>query len=467
MHRFLHRHILLPAYETLYHGRNTFRYLAELERSQWLARTELQELQFERLVALITHAYRHCPYYRELWNKNGCRPRDLREPQDFARWPLTTREQIREHRSRMQACGCGIKLLSKSTGGSSGVPLQFDLNPDSNDRRNAASHRGYSWACADLGLKMLYIWGVPLQQRSSSARLKDRAYYWLYRRKIVNSFSMTEKNIPDVLAMHNRYKPDIIVAFTNPLYEFARALEGRGIRPYSPRSIVVGAEKLYPFQRTTIESVFSASVFETYGSREFMLMAAECDRHEGLHLTMESLFIEVLNDDGTPTPAGKEGNVVVTDLFNYGMPFVRYVNGDCAIAGWRQCSCGRGLPLMSPPTGRQLDILHTPDGRVIPGEFFPHLIKDFVAVKRFQVIQDAPDHIIVRLVVELDWSQDQRLVLETIIRDTFGPRMNITIAIVDSIELTKSGKLPVVVNRCPSKQPCHTIVDETVHTANR
>src|SRR5262249_25984262 len=151
----------------------------------------------------------------------------------------------------------------------------------------------------------------------------------------------------------------------------------RGLAAWSPRSIVVGAEKLHPFQRELIERVFRAPVFETYGAREFMLIGAECDRHDGLHLTTENLLVEVLDDEGRPAPAGAEGNAVVTDLTNAGMPFLRYVNGDRAVAGFGACPCGRGLPLLRKVVGRRLDVLHTPDGRRAPGELFPHLLKDF------------------------------------------------------------------------------------------
>src|SRR5207247_2590258 len=100
-------------------------------------------------------------------------------------------------------------------------------------------------------------------------------------------------------------RPDAIVAYTNPLYSLARALDEKGVKPYSPKSIVVGAEKLHNFQRVLIERIFQTPVFETYGSREFMLIGAECDHHAGLHLTMEHLLVEVVDDDGHPTPDGR------------------------------------------------------------------------------------------------------------------------------------------------------------------
>lgn len=106
-------------------------------------------------------------------------------------------------------------------------------------------------------------------------------------------------------------------------------LEGRGLIPFAPKSVIVGAEKLHAYQRETIERVFRTDVFETYGSREFMLIRAECEKHQGLHLSMENLFVEILDEDGYPTPHGEEGNVVITDLFNYGMPLSVCERGSC------------------------------------------------------------------------------------------------------------------------------------------
>jgi len=194
--------------------------------------------------------------------------------------------------------------------------------------------------------------------------------------------------------------------------------------------------------------VFGAPVFETYGSREFTFIAGECDRHQGLHVSMENLLVEILDDDGRPTPAGEEGNVVITDLSNYGMPFIRYANGDRAVAGWGTCSCGRGLPLLQKVVGRRLDILETPDGRRIPGEFFPHLMKDFPAVKRFQVVQEQLDRIELRLVVNYPLPQQSRSLLDQEIRKVVGPAVKLSLLTVDDIPLTSAGKLRVVVSKC-------------------
>src|SRR5207253_5727524 len=105
----------------------------------------------------------------------------------------------------------------------------------------------------------------------------------------------------------------------------------------------------------------------------------------------------------------------------YGMPFVRYLNGDRAIAGFADCSCGRGLPLIRQVVGRRVDIVETPEGRHVSGVFFPHLFKEFPAVERFQVVQEVADRIEIRMVLRPEWSEADRQLLDAELRKVLGP----------------------------------------------
>ena len=107
-----------------------------------------------------------------------------------------------------------------------------------------------------------------------------------------------------------------------------------------------------------------------------MLIAAECEKQEGLHINSDNLFVEVINNGQFVNP-GEAGELVITDLNNFSMPFVRYKNEDLAAISDKKCSCGRGLPLLAYVEGRILDAIQVPGGRVLPGEFFPHFFKDF------------------------------------------------------------------------------------------
>ena len=442
----LYRHLLLPFFDGVVKRRQTMSHWRRAEQTQWLRRDELEQRQLDALRQLLAHADGTCSYYRDDWAARGLISTAVQSLDDFQQWPLITRETIRQNRLAMRTTAA-VQRMTKATGGSSGEPLQFDFDAGSNDRRTAMMWRGYNWAGGAPGTRQLYVWGTPVGNIPAWKRIKMDLHHRFDNQRVLSCFEFT----PDKMRRHfdemNRYHADVIVAYTNPLYEFARYIEREGLKPVSPNSIIVGAEKLHPFQRELIERIFGAPIFETYGSREFMLIAAECEKHCGMHLSMENLLVEVLNDDGSPTPAGREGNIVITDLFNYGMPFIRYLNGDRAIAGFENCSCGRGLPLLKQVVGRQLDTLDTPDGRKIPGEFFPHLIKDYPSIRRFQVIQETVKQITLKLVVDggnLTLAERDRLLTD--IQKCTGTVVDVRFQLVDDIPLTKAGKLKVVVH---------------------
>ena len=98
--------------------------------------------------------------------------------------------------------------------------------------------------------------------------------------------------------------------------------------------------------------------------------------------------------------------------------------------------------------GRQLDIIRTSDGRSVPGEFFPHLLKDYSAVRRFQVVQEEPELVRLRLVVNDQWQTAGERKLRGEIEDVLGGATRLQISVEDDIPLTAAGKFQVVVNRC-------------------
>jgi phenylacetate-CoA ligase len=444
LERFLYRNVL-RGYESIVKRRSTWRYWRELEHSQWLTAAELEALQTERLRRLMAHAFARSEYFSKEWRARGLDPAGIESTADLARWPIVSRRDIRENRAQMRTTDA--KTIVKSTGGSSGEPLRFDIDEESYQRRMGMWFRGYGWAGAEPGSKQLYLWGTAIGRRSWLAHVKDAAYNAMNRKKVVSCFDADSTLARRFLGSLESCRPDCIVAYTNPLYDIAREMEGSGRGPgHKPRSIIVGAEKIHDFQRAVIERVFGAPVFETYGSREFMLIGAECDRHAGLHLSAENLIVEIVDESGSPVAPGVEGNVVITDLTNYAMPFVRYENGDRAVMRRGTCACGRSLPMLEKVVGRRLDVLLASHGRRIPGEFFPHLVKDYQSVRRFQVVQERAD--LVRFLIEGDAAASaERESLQRLVREAFGPEVRVEFEPVDRISLTQASKRQVVVNR--------------------
>ena len=457
MYQNIFKKYLFPFYENRVCRRQTPAYMQEYFGNLHRSTEELEAVQLTKLRRLLCHAYISCSYYRQQWDKLHFDPNSLSDIKDLERLPVIDKQTITENYSGFIANGYGVDNIKKSTGGSSGVPFSFELDQESNQRRQAIMWRGYGWLGAGLGVKALYVWGANIQPTGLKSAFKERMYHAFYNRKMLNSFNLNESNIMEYLEEFSRYKPDVVVGYVGPLVALADYVLTHGIKVRSPKSILTGAEPLYEFQREKIEKAFSAPVYNTYGCREFMLIGAECKNKKGLHLNIDHLVVEVVgeknsNEDSTNEESAissQSGQLVITDLHNYGFPLIRYANGDKATLGNQvNCDCGSPLPLMQSVDGRKLDVIRTPGGRILSGEFFPHLLKDFKQIKQFQVIQNVSNEIEIKLVLNsAETGNDAEIdKIQQLIQKSVGHEVMVNILIVGKIDLTISGKLRVVIS---------------------
>ena len=439
------RRVLFPAYETGLRRRRTLAYLDNYRRDQWLAPEQLAALQWQRLQRLLEHCYREVPYYRRRWRELGIVPEDIRNLRDYAALPILTKADIREHFDELKADSWRDRLLYKATGGSTGEPMRFGFTRESNDRRTAVMWRGYEWAGSRMGRRTLFLWGGPVGDPTRAHQFKDRLYNTVFARRVLNSFKMTEANMAEYADAIDRYRPDIIVAYVGPLVQMAEWLIATGRKIWQPQAIIGGAEAMHAFQREAIEQAFKAPAFNTYGCREFMLIAAECEQRHGLHINSDHLVVE-LRATHDAACDHRTGEVVITDLFNYGMPFVRYANGDMATAATEPCTCGRGLPLLARVEGRVLDAIRTPGGHVLPGEFFPHMLKDVPGLQRFQLVQRRLDRLDLSIVRGAGFDDASLEYIHREVDKVLGDSVQLHCHFVDEIPLTRSGKMRVTVS---------------------
>lgn len=429
--------------------RKTFRYVDSLLKSQWLSPEEIQELQWRELQRLLRHAYETVPFHRRRFQALGLSPEEIRTPDDYARLPLLEKRDFVESQEALLSRSFDpATLYTNGTGGSTGEPMRYRLNRASYERRQAAHLRGNMWAGSGLGKREFHLWGEPMRPGSHLSHLKRELWHWALNHHYANSYQMSPETMATYLDELNRVRPEVIVGYSYSLYLFARFATEHGRNVWSPAGIIGTAEKLLPHQREVIESVFRAPVYERYGCREVMLIGMECEQHRGLHLTAENLYVELLHD-GRPAQPGEVGEVVVTDLHNYAMPFLRYRNGDLAVASDRRCACGRGLPLIEEVRGRTLDVLRTPDGRRISGVFVPMFFKDYDWVEEFQVEQDRLDRVQVRLKPVRGYRPDLLEPLRRDLQERLGDRVRLDFQIVERIPRNASGKHRPVISRLP------------------
>ncbi|TWT17255.1 phenylacetate--CoA ligase family protein [Luteimonas marina] len=443
------RHALFPAYEAA-RGRHTLQHLREYEANQWLPAEQIAELQWRKLTALVAYCWEQVPYYRQRWQAIGFEPGDLRSMEDYARLPVLTKADIRTHFDQLKSRSLQHRLLYKVTGGSTGEPLRFGYTRESLDRRTAVMWRGYGWAGARIGQRALFLWGGPIGERTRIAQLKERLYHAAFQRRILDSFRMREDNMAAYADAIANWRPEVIVAYVDPIVRLSEWLLAQGRTIPGVAAVLGAAEALHDFQRPVIEAAFpGARTCNTYGCREFMLIACEAEDRDGLLVSADHLVVELVNasrtDDGNET-----GELAITDLHNLGMPFLRYVNGDIASRKNPWHATGRrGLPRLSRIDGRRLDAIRTTDGRVLPGEFFPAMLMNVAGVRRFQVVQDSLERFTLKLVPGPDFDAEQEAYLRREISKVLGDDASLDLQLVDDIPLTASGKFRVTVSRLP------------------
>ncbi|HSG27260.1 MAG TPA: hypothetical protein VLA34_02180, partial [Candidatus Krumholzibacterium sp.] len=365
------RNVIYPVYRGL-RGDRLLSILGELEKNQWLSGPEIEDIQWQRMQPFLKDITAHVPYYRDLFAELGLKAEDIQNPADLMQLPLLDKYVVRKEGKRMMTTDPLKKGYKANTGGSTGEPLYFYNDWESAPYRRANTARGHRMAGIDVGDKQALVWGfpfdIPLKERVASA---VRNYF--ANITFLSSFKRSETAMGDFASKLTRYKPDLLLGYPSAVMLFAEFLKARNITGISPKAVMSSGEKMYPQQRELFEEVFGCSVFDRYGSNEFANVAHECEAHKGLHVFTDLLYVEVLRENGRPAEPGEVGEIVITDLLNRYMPFVRYKTGDMAIPSGRTCECGRGLPLFERIEGRTFDNIMTPDGRSIGGYFWTYL----------------------------------------------------------------------------------------------
>jgi phenylacetate-CoA ligase len=268
------------------------------------------------------------------------------------------------------------------------------------------------------------------------------------REHMLDAFHFADQDMDDLVSHFSHKRPQFIVAYSSMLAHWVSYLEERQVLSLdAPDGIVTSADMLYPHQRAAIERVFGAAVFERYGCREVDTIAAECGEHEGMHICAERLVVEFLDESGHPVAPGQPGRIVLTDLFSYAMPFIRYDIEDLGTLSTKRCRCGRGLPLMSELVGRRSDVLTTPEGAYVSVTALSTILPQVPGVRETQFVQKAADWLQVRVVRRLEYGPDSEATFRRHIGRLFGSQVRVTFDYVDEIPGTPTGKARLSVGR--------------------
>lgn len=420
--------------------------LDSLRITQWLSKEEIEKKQWQRVLQLSDSAKRDVEYYKKIFKKI-----DIKK-ENFQDIPFLTKNIINRNRENLISKKYQKTDLNlNSTSGSTGEKLIFytdkKIIKNREYYRDAVNYRGEEWICDNIWEKKVLLWGLH-NDVSKVSNLKDKLMNWCFHILFLSTYDLT----PDLIELYvkkiNKFKPKLIVGQPSALFVFSNYLKLKNIKIFSPYAIISSAEMLYSYQRKIIESVFNCKIFNRYGCREFGAIAQECEMHKGMHINAEHVFVEIVDEKGNPCKPGELGEIVITDLDNYGFPFIRYKIGDLGVLSDRRCSCGRGLPLLEKVEGRTWDVIVCPNGNHLTGTFWTILLREEVdGIDNFQLIQQDINEINLKLVINTEFTENEKKKLLKKIENNCGKEMKVEIQLVKKIEPAKSGKHRFVISK--------------------
>lgn len=409
--------------------------LSLLLESQYWPLDKIRDFQLNKLQVLIKHAATNVPYYRSLFKQLGLVPEDITSFEDFARLPVLTKADIQGSFNQLIADGSDCsKLELNSTGGSTGVPLNFYQDDQYVAWADAARVRAwwYMPGAQESDVEAV-LWGA-VRDIGQGITLKKMLYDLLRDGALqLNTFDLDAATLRTYLKYYNMVRPALVRGYASSLYYVACFIEQHGLTIHAPKAVVSSTEVLHQRMRDVIERVFKCKVFDSYGCREISQIATECEFHNGLHIVFENQFVELEGND-----------IIVTNLNNHIMPFLRYKVGDLASnIDMAPCSCGRFSPRITSLMGRDNDNIELPNGKVINGEFFEFLFFGMSSVVQYQVVYHRQA---CRLVIKLhlrDQSINVGEVVKKTMLDKFGFN-DVDVEYGDSFDKTPTGKLRFV-----------------------
>ena len=393
---FLRRNLIIPIW--VFKDKSPrLRYMKEMEKSQYYNLQRLKENQFILFKKILDHAYRHTSYYKNILDKHGITPQEIRDESDIKKIPILTKNDIQNNfDSLISDTYKKETLIPFKTGGSTGKSITVLKDFRCMELEVGSAYRSFRWAGWNLGVPWGRVWGNPPER----VTLKQKLHNILIEPQIyLDTMNMSSRSMFEFIEKWNKLNPKILHGHSHSIYIFAEFCKNQKIDTIRPDGIISTSMMLMEPERNIIEDAFQCKVTNLYGCEEVALIGCECEKHKGLHLNMENIFVETINSKNNNVSYGEQGAIVVTSLLNMAMPLIRYKIEDMGVLSNGKCSCGRCLPLLEKITGRVADFLVKKDGSLVAGvSLVERTLTALPGIRQLQIIQEDMSNIIINLV---------------------------------------------------------------------
>lgn len=330
------------------------------------------------------------------------------------------------------------------TSGSTGTPFSMIQNKDKINHNTAGGIFISALGGYYIGMKEAFVRVWMRNVRKSKIQLFAENLI------MMDSSVMDDKSLGEMISVIKKKNVKCLIGYSSALAEISKYIDEKQIdvSGCNMQAIIPISEALAVEARRNLERQFTCHVRAWYSNEENGVMGLQNIEDEGYYIDTESYYMEILKlDSDEPAEIGELGRIVITDLYNYAFPVLRYDNGDLAIAE-KQEKNGRFRFYLKELYGRQSDIIYDCDGNpVTPVSTNMWNLK---GVKQFRFIQED----VTRYTMCLNGDRDLIDVDDVIgrIKPFLGESAEISIEFVDEIPVLNSGKRKFLENRCEKYQ---------------
>lgn len=391
---------------------------------------EIKHWQNEQLNKLLNYAYKHTKYYNRLFTKERLLPNDIKSISDLERLPVLTKDIIRNNFTDIISDNIYSRPSIKSaTGGSSGDPLIYYQDNLSWSMCNANNILNWEKTGYKFGDKYIALGSTSLFVKKTVS-FKHKIYYRLKGKIGLNGINMSRKICDDYIDLIKNSKIRYIYGYASAIYLLAKHILEHN-KNLTILACFPTSEMLTDQYRNTIQEAFRCKILDCYGANDggITAFAHKKDYYEvGYNCLMRIQDINKRN----------HGPILVTDLFNFSMPFINYKLGDeIQIDYEKNRNHQYNGQIINKVLGRTSDIIQLENGHTLTGPGFTILFKE-LPIEHYYIHKTGINTIECLIIKLPGFTQSH----EDIIRSTFNKHAgtNINIVYTTKIPLTESGK---------------------------
>lgn len=390
----------------------------------------------QRKREIVNFHLKNNPFYKDFIGQN--------DTQQWENIPVLKKSDFQIPLEKRLSTGYHKKnVYINSTSGSSGDPMVFAKDKFCHALIWANIMRRFAWHGVDFNQSyQARFYGMPLDFKANKIlRFKD----FLSNRYRFNIFDLSAKGIEKILVKFKEKKFTFINGYTSSIVLVAKYLKEKNLvlKNLCPslKVCIVTSEMLFEDDKIILEKYLGVPIINEYGASELDVIAFE--NQDGIWtVNAETLFVEILDENNKPLPLGKEGRIVVTNLYNKAHPFIRYDVGDYGILDEKSTS---KHPILKKLTGRTNDVAVLPSGKTAPGMTFYSITKklfgDDGKVKEFTITQLQSDTFEIQYVSEVALTKEEIDRIEKVFTDFLEPDLKYIFTHKNLLLRSKNGKL--------------------------